>query len=224
MFNAELEQYSKSFLDTCNTKSVNELWNDYRSKLLSLQEKYVPSSKASDNRKLPWINVKVRRCLRRKQRLYNQARKKHDPELWNKYRHMKRATQKLIRQQYWDYINSIVSSPDDQARKGFWSYVKKLKRDSVGISILKQDGRQATSPEEKANMLNKQFSSVFTEEGEEPQPEIASKVKYPSINKIKISDDGVKKQLANLNQNKAGGPDNISARILKETAHHVSLR
>ena len=218
--NFELGRFCDDFLKRRNL-SVNEMWLSYTSKLLGLQEKHIPST-IRKPKKLPWITVKIRRCLRRKQRLYNKAKTRQDPALWSKYRTLKRATQKLVRQQYWDYVNDIVSAPNNQARKGFWSYIKKLKRDSVGISVLKQNGQQAVSAEDKATMLNEQFSSVFTAEDDSDMPKINDERSYPSMKSIDVSANGIKKQLLGLNTSKAGGPDNISARILLETATHSS--
>ena len=42
---------------------------------------------------------------------------------------------------------------------------------------------------------------------------------YPSISFLEIWIDGVVKQLKNLTKNKATGPDELSARVLKETVH-----
>ena len=35
-----------------------------------------------------------------------------------------------------------------------WRYVKQFKKDNTGITVLKKDGRSATSPQQKAEMLN----------------------------------------------------------------------
>ena len=58
-------------------------------------------------------------------------------------------------------------------------YVKQFKKDNTGITVLKKDGRSATSPQQKAEMLNAQFSSVFTEEDTENLPQLNKQ--YPSL-------------------------------------------
>lgn len=50
-----------------------------------------------------------------------------------------------------------------------------------------------------------------------PIPQLAPSI-YPDMPSIEIRIDGVIKQLKNLNQNKATGPDEYPARVLKETA------
>jgi hypothetical protein len=80
-----------------------------------------------------------------------------------------------------------------------------------------------TETEEKANILNQPFQSVFTNEtdlnipdkGPSPHPQM------PSIYTL-ISETGINKLLANLNQHKACGPDNINGRLLKELKDQIA--
>ena len=69
----------------------------------------------------------------------------------------------------------------------------------------------------KAEILNRQFKSVLTQEDKSnilklPGPH------YPPIASPDITTTGVERLLARLDPNKASGPDNISCRILKELA------
>ena len=80
-----------------------------------------------------------------------------------------------------------------------------------------KDGVTATTPAEKAELLNKQFSSVFTSEDTDSVPKIPQK-KYTNIGRIDVTVDGVMKLLTNLNASKAAGPDQLSWRLLKATA------
>ena len=47
--------------------------------------------------------------------------------------------------------------------KKFWSYIKGMKNDSSNISMLKKEGKYIISAEEKANVLNQQYKSVFSD-------------------------------------------------------------
>jgi len=73
----------------------------------------------------------------------------------------------------------------------------------------------------KANILNRQFASVFTAEGDAPLPVIHRNV-TPAIDSIHVTCKGVTKLLRNLKPHKATGPDGIPARLLKETATEVA--
>ena len=43
-----------------------------------------------------------------------------------------------------------------------WAYIKSKKHEQVGISDLKVNDKMFQDPKDKANILNKQFSSVFS--------------------------------------------------------------
>ena len=67
--------------------------------------------------------------------------------------------------------------------------------------------------------IPKQFNSVFTQEIY-PIPQLAPSI-YSDILFLEIGIDGVVKQLENVNQYKATGPDELPARVLKETAAEI---
>ena len=64
------------------------------------------------------------------------------------------------------------------------------------------------------------FFSVFTNE-QLPLPKIPISP-YSSIADLHISPEGVAKQLSQLNPNKACGPDELPARVLKEISQSAS--
>ena len=67
-------------------------------------------------------------------------------------------------------------------------------------TVIKKDGRSATSPQQKDEMLNAQFSSVFTEEDTENLPQLNKW--YRSLSILNVSAIGVEKLLLNLNASK----------------------
>ena len=64
----------------------------------------------------------------------------------------------------------------------------------------------------KAEALNKQFQSVFTDEDMSTLPQMGTS-KTQDISNIQIQEKGIAKLLYKLNVNKASGPDTISCRI-----------
>ena len=136
---------------------------------------------------------------------------------------LKKTVQKKSRQERWNYTNNIVNQGEDKARKRFWSYVKRFTSDNTKIAVLQKGGIKATSPREKAQLLNKQFSSVFTEEATDVLPQIMSNKQYPGIGSLVITVKGVEKMLINLNANKAAGPDDLHGKLLKNTVKKSAL-
>ena len=48
--------------------------------------------------------------------------------------------------------------------KKFWSYIKSVKKDSSGVAPLKENGAVVSNARGKADILNRQYESVFTSE------------------------------------------------------------
>ena len=112
--------------------------------------------------------------------------------------------------------------------KRFWTYIKHRTSDNVGVSSLKSEGKLYSHPTDKADILNKQFQSVFSssesvseEEFSKSYPMPTTEDQFPVIEDIDITLNGIVKLLKDLNPTKSPGPDNLSQKVLKETANEV---
>jgi len=102
-----------------------------------------------------------------------------------------------------------------------WSLVKSLRCDQLGVSPLKAGDILHSDPKMKAEILNRQFVSAFTAEGNTALPEIGAST-AAVIDTIHVSCKGVTKLLRNLKSHKAIGPDGIPIRLLKEAAAQIA--
>ena len=160
--------------------------------------------------------------MRRRDKLFRRMKKTKNETDIRKFKECKKAVQKTERQSYWTYINNIIETgdPDNDhtppKQKRFWNYIKSLRKDSTGIAPLKDNGRLFNTSKDKADILNRQYQSVFTKEDQDTQvPDPEGKL-YPDMNNIHISEEGVRKLLQKSNPRKATRPDMIPARLLKE--------
>ena len=132
---------------------------------------------------------------------------------------MRKELQGECRKAYCNYINSLVSEDDSPTSKKLWSFIKKQKCDYCGVAPLEDCGTIHNEPQEKADILNKFFASVFTKDNSS-LPEIESDP-IPNMAPIEIHTDGVLHLLLNLKVSKATGPDKIPCRLLKELAYQI---
>ena len=103
----------------------------------------------------------------------------------------------------------------------FWSYVRSRRKDNVGSAPLKDSqGTVHIDPTRKAEILNEQFSSVFSSPDHRDVELLGDPI--PSIARITVTSPGVKKLLLGLNTNKSTGPDGIPAIILKLCSEHLA--
>ena len=61
------------------------------------------------------------------------------------------------------FIENIISPALSEDSKIFWSFIKAQRTDSVGVSPLKSEGRLVSDSIGKAEILNKQYKSVFVQ-------------------------------------------------------------
>ena len=110
----------------------------------------------------------------------------------------------------------MFSGDTNRLNKKAWSYIKSRRRDNVGIPPLRNvNGRLCEEAHEKAEIMAKQYNSVFTKDNPHvPTPEILYCL--PRMPEITIDVNGVMKLLQELKVNKAPGPDLIPNRVLKE--------
>ena len=139
---------------------------------------------------------------------------------WEKIKELRKQATEALAKSYKDYVNNHIGDSLKTNPKRLWSFIKANKRENIGIPTLRVNDQPIINDRDKANALNNQFSSGFTQE-KHPIPQIAPST-YPNIPLLEIGIDGVIKQLENLNQNKATGPDELPARVLKETANQIA--
>lgn len=121
------------------------------------------------------------------------------------------------------YEKYIASGVKKNAR-AFWSYVnsKITTRESV-CNLTKPDGSKTETDQEKAEVLQDFFSSVFTKEDLQDIP-LPSDVEFDTpLDDIQITSGDVFELLRRLKPNKSPGPDNIHPRLLKELADVLAL-
>ena len=144
---------------------------------------------------------------------------------------------RMYRRSNWEYFKTdlsefgttVIFTGDSQPcsnKKFYYSFVKHNKTEQCGVAPLKQQGLTYSDPVDKANVLNRQFESVFSK----PQPlslkqlaeQATASIYTPNMQIIDISIEGVDKLLQGLSPNKASGPDEISLKILKELHHEIA--
>ena len=88
------------------------------------------------------------------------------------------------------YYNDFLEPKIDENAKYMFNYIKRLKKDSVGIEALTYKGKITTDAKEKAKALADQYESVYTKEDPTDIPNILPSP-YPNMPDIEISEKGV---------------------------------
>ena len=157
--------------------------------------------------------------MKKRDKLLQRCKKKGNLKVEKRYLLYRRTAQYQFRKKHDAYVHRLFT--DEQVNKEtrskrFWTYVKHRRSNAVeNISALRDGWKLVTAAEDKANLLNQQFRSVFSKPSTKKllEPKVNSQ-----MNDILVTPAGVMKQLRQLDPYKAAGPDNISPRVLKELA------
>ncbi len=200
-----------------NKASTDQLWTTFRQGLEQAMHQFVPTKTWKPRSGLPWISKKIKSLIRKKEQLFRKMRQTNSPQDSRKFKEIRHKCQSEIRKAYHSFIDGIIDPDPKQPQKRFWSFIKSLRRDNMGIAPLKDGDGVASTASDKAEILNNQFSSVFTSEPPGDLPDIDGP-DQPTMPDINISTNGILKLLNSLNPHKAQGPDGIPPRILKDHA------
>ncbi|CAG2231803.1 unnamed protein product [Mytilus edulis] len=115
---------------------VHQLWDTFKSQLQKTMNTNIPNKEIRSRNNIPWIKHKQRKMLKKKQRLYKQARKTNK---WSNYRSFQKECKKQLRKAEYEYVNqNIFEGLNNNDTKPFWKYIKSKRQDSGGIAPLKK--------------------------------------------------------------------------------------
>ena len=137
------------------------------------------------------------------------------------YLSLKSATQKTCREAYSNYlINTLTIDPTGD--KQHCTLINSKQHDHLGVAPLKEGNVIYCDTMQKANILNRQSTSVFIDSTMTSLPNLGPS-SYTSLEDATVSCKGVVKVLQNLKPHKAAGPDDVSMMLLEEAAEESSL-
>ena len=241
-FAQHVRQAGDGILQAPLDADVNTLWSQFQDILHTGTKKFIKHKLHKEKIGLPYITPALRKLMRKRDRMFDRIKKtrrhvsmhSHAANLKSKYNSLKARVQKEIRQAYWQYISSIIlpesgaseeqgSGRPSQPKKSFWSFIRRNRTEKVNVAALKcpSTGKLITDATGKADNLNHQFQSVFTQETpittEHTKPQL-----FPDIGEIVFTEPGIRKLLKGLDPSKAAGPDQILPRVLYELADSVA--
>lgn len=216
------KEFSHEFLSSNpEGNSVDSNWGTIRDFLKNLMNSHIPFKIRGGKRHLPWITYQIKRKMRKRDRLYTLARKLNLSSHWKSFRQYRNSVTKIVRQAHINYVNNIIGGSLTEKPKTFWSYVKLMRTENLGIPTLRTPSKLCATDKDKAQALNEQFQSVFNPCVSDNIPDKGVSP-YPSIPDLIIHHEGVVKQLKQLNPSKASGPDEIPPRLLKTVAEELA--
>ena len=174
----------------------------------------IPSKLSNSRHNFPWININLKRLIRKKGRRFKKAKKSGMDEDMARYFDIEQMVKRELRDAERVYVNDILqNSLESGNNKPFWKYVKSQKQETFGISSLKSNGNVITDSLSKAEILNSLFKSVFTPQSGNTFPQLPG-TRFPKIKPLHIYENGVFMLLDRIDVSKSSGPDKLPGRLL----------
>ncbi|KAK4823319.1 hypothetical protein QYF61_000921 [Mycteria americana] len=199
-------------------KGVQEGWTFFKEEVLKAQEQAVPRCRkmSRQGRRLAWLTRELWLELRKKRRVY---------DLWKKGRatqeDYKGVARLKIRRAKAELELNLAAAVKDN-KKHFFKYISSKRRAKENLHpLLDGGGNTVTKDEEKAEVLNAFFASVFNSRADcslgtqplELEDRDGDQTGAPIIQGEMVID-----LLHHLDTHKSMGPDEIHPRVLKEPA------
>ena len=119
--------------------------------------------------------------------MFKKAKRTNKERDWIRFKHLRRSAQKTCRNTHNRYIHDVISSqPMSNRSKELGALVKSKRFDNSGVVPLKDGGLMHSDPKTKANILNRQFTSVFSKDNDAPVPNLGDAC-IPPMDSIEVS-------------------------------------
>ena len=202
-------------------KTPEEAYNVFLTRYNTAVEECVPKSitRVSNKYVKPmWMKSDTLKLIKKKHNShtrYLNTKQSQDYDnyklLRNKVCHQVKADRK--------YFEERLAKEVKENTKIFWKYVNSSKKTKSSIPNLKRsDGTFSSSDQQKADLLNQQFASVFTLEDVDDIPVSEDLNLEYLLENILVTEEKVKEKLLKLRADKAPGPDSVHPLVLKKLA------
>ena len=141
--------------DPLQSNNIDSSWTQWKDKFLSIMSQYIPNKIASI--KNVGITRKVKLLIKKRSRLFQQAKRGHNPRVWKKYQSTRNKIVSAVRSAKATYLRNLTSQFN--APRDFWSHYHSVIQSVHLVSLLPLAKwlNFIHNTLSKANMLNKYF-------------------------------------------------------------------
>ena len=168
----------------------------------------------------PWISNKIMKLIREKKKLWKRMKASGLPDLYSKFKEMRKITKKHIHLSDIQYLKNLSMKLKTDP-KLFWSFHSMKSRRKRIPEIVYYNETHSTNSATKVELFNQFFRTDYSA----PTSEKTFPIDVVNPNLLlssKTTASEVKRILQNLDVTKATGADNIPARILKVCSEKLS--
>ena len=201
-----------------------ESWNLFKNRLSHVRDMHIPYRQRRNRKSKPvWLTKDIQRAIQAKKTAFKIFKNAPLEPNTNAYRIARNKVKREVRASKRAKELDLARHCNKDSKKFFSFY--KLGSTTKSIGPLRVNDEVVSRDSEMVEVLNNEFKSVFTIEDEsslaslQPQTETSEMVGEIGT----VSRDLVMKYIRKIKPNKAEGPDEIHARLLRECEKEISL-
>ena len=197
-------------------------WMAFKNKLTAAMKECIPmKTRRSDNKPL-WMNQNIMRLIRKKRRLWNWYKTTKDYLEYQEYLKCQKSVAKVIRAAKKKFERKLAKNFKKNPRQ-FYSHLNNHTKSRAQVGPLQNaDKTQVSDSQGMCNILNAQFSSVFTDEDTTSIPS-PQQMCNAEVETLSITEDMFKERLSKVKKNGAPGPDNVTQLVLAELEEVIAV-
>ena len=101
-------------------------------------ERFIPTKMTKTKYSVPWIDLTIKRLVKKRNKLYLRARKYKDPDVKIHYKRFRAYVQNVLRDAYWKYVCNIFTFEKDSSDPETPKHEKIKKKALVIFQIFKK--------------------------------------------------------------------------------------
>lgn len=199
---------------------VDEAADRFYDLLTAAMRDYIPRVTLR-RRQPPWFDNESRTALREKERARRRLKSHRSAETEEEFRSKRRQFKQTTSRKYYEYLRGLIGDLKSNPKR-FWSFLKSIKGKYSAMPVLLDGDRNVTSDVDKAELLNRAFSSKFRARYEGQLP-TAPDYSLDPLREFTVTPEAVHNVLNSISPHKACGPDGVSARVIRECSEEITV-
>ena len=202
------------------TDDIDVVWKQWSTTFLEAMKLSIPHKSVPTKTSTPWIDRHIRQEISRRERFYRMFKCSSNQDWLTKYKLLQNKVTSMIRSAKKAYFERLAGATTNTRK--FWSIVRSIQPQNTTFSSSLSNGiTSADTDEDKANLLNKYFSSCFNVTNDPP---IYADLTPPpeSMDHFDCTPKEVVLYLSQLKIDSAPGPDGITAWMLTNFADDIA--